>query len=231
MTANPLADWATRVAMHIDDPAKVAARGDALIEATDREAIETMRARQVENRHRSYLRRRPSVYADASYDCLTVAQNPRGMVSSWWEKGPRQLLLAGPGRTGKTTAAYAIANDLHARGVWVVASGAAMLSLAMKPGGDEYAFEHALACDLLIIDDLGRERVTDWWLEQLQIIVDHRCANNLRLVVTMNCEPRAQKAYDTAAERYGTPVADRLIDDSGVLIFDGPAHRRLVSEW
>jgi DNA replication protein DnaC len=231
MTADPMADWATRISKHIDDPSELAERGDALIEATDREAFETMRAQQVENRHRSYLRRRPSVYADVSYATLTPAQNPRGMVSTWWDKGPRQLLLAGPGRTGKTTAAYAIANDLHAQGVWVVASGAAMLSLAMKPGGDEYAFEHALACDLLIVDDLGRERVTDWWLENLQMILDHRCSNDRRLVVTMNCEPDAQKAYDTAAARYGTPVADRLVDDSGVLIFDGPAHRRVVSEW
>jgi DNA replication protein DnaC len=231
MTINPLADWATRIAAHIGDPAEVEARGDALMEATDREAVESMRAQQIANRHSSYLRRRPTVYADASYECLTPAQNPRGMVSTWWEKGPRSLVLAGPGRTGKTTAGFAIANDLHARGVWVVASGAAMLSLAMKPGGDEYAFEHALACDLLLIDDLGRERVTDWWLEYLQMIIDQRCSNDRRLVVTMNCEPDAQRAYDTAAERYGTPVADRLVDDSGVLVFDGPAHRRLVSEW
>jgi DNA replication protein DnaC len=84
---------------------------------------------------------------------------------------------------------------------------------------------------VLIIDDLGRERVTDWWLEYVQMIADHRCSNDRRLVVTMNCEPDAQKAYDTAAARYGTPVADRLVDDSGVLIFDGPAHRRVVSEW
>ncbi len=183
------------------------------------------------NRVAAYRGRRPSLYRDASYDRLTPDQNPRNLVSTWWAKGPRSLTLVGPTRTGKTTAGYAITNDVHHSGLWVVAATAADLSAELKPDGDPLAFDYAVACDLLLIDDLGRERVTDWWLEQIQRIVDARRSNEKRLVVTANTEPNPQLAYDELSTRYGAPVAERLIDDGGIVVFDGPAHRLVVAEW
>ncbi len=205
---------------------------DASIAAADVAEFAAIRARQAANRAIGYARQRPSRYANAAYATLTDDQNPNGRVSRWWAHGPRALVLAGPARTGKTTAAYAIANDAHAQGAWTVAWSAADLSAALKPdSATPLAYEYATTSELLIIDDLGRERVTDWWLEQLQRIVDARCANELRLVVTTNSGTSADAAYDEIVNRYGHPVAERLIDDGGVLVLDGPALRRVVSEW
>jgi DNA replication protein DnaC len=229
--ADPLAVWAGRAAEYTPTGEAEEARADALMAETDREAMDAIRAAQAANRHAAYAHRRPSLYDDADYAMLRPDQNPRNMVATWWEKGPRSLTLAGPTRTGKTTAAYAIANHVHAARGWVVAATAADLSAALKPDGDENAYTHAAECDLLVVDDLGRERVTDWWLEQLQRLLDARRRNEKRLVVTTNTEANPQKAYDQLAERYGSPVVERLIDDGGILIFDGPAQRRLVSEW
>ncbi|MDQ3273528.1 MAG: ATP-binding protein [Actinomycetota bacterium] len=214
---------------------------DPIHEITDHaEWVAAMKARQNANKHATYARHRQDRYASASYSTLRAEQDPRGKISRWLESGPRALLLAGPSRTGKTTAAYSIANDADHTGQWVVARTAADLSAALKPDGDPLAYQYAVDCDLLYIDDLGRERVTDWWLEQLQRIVDDRCGNKKRLIVTANTPTRdpahpkksaAELAFDYLAERYTTPIAERLIDGGGVIIFDGPAVREVVTEW
>lgn len=198
----------------------------------DRAELDAMRALQAANRNRLYARHRPSKYAEVTYDTLTEPQAHEGKIARWWSTGPRALMLAGPARTGKTTAAYAITNDVHARGVWTVVRTAADLSAALKPdSGEPLAYQYATECELLLLDDLGRERVTDWWLEQLQRIVDARCSNGRRMIATTNHGTTATETYDELAERYGYPLVERLIDDGAVLIFDGPATRHVVREW
>lgn len=235
MTTTPvrgaLAEWQARIARHADITPNTPPL--AQLQADADRAEETARlARQAANRALVYTRRRPSRYAGASYQMLTAEQDPVGKVSRWWARGPRSLVLAGPARTGKTTAAYAIANDAHAHDTWVMVWTAADLSAALKPDSDEpLAYEYATTCPLLVIDDLGRERVTDWWLEQLQRIVDARCANERRLIVTTNTAARADAVYDELVTRYGHPVVERLIDGGGVLVLDGPAVRQVVHDW
>lgn len=229
-----LADWKAKVRNHQDHNPTTAdnAATDRLIAEADRRELEAIKARQAANRGLIYTRRRPTRYAHASYNQLRADQNPRDMVSTWRTRGPRALVLAGPARTGKTTAAYAITNDAHNHGTWAMAWTAAALSAALKPdSGDPHTYEYATTCELLLLDDLGRERVTDWWLEQLQRIVDERCANERRLIVTTNAAADAEQAYSTLVERYGDPLVERLIDGGGVVILDGPPVRDLVTEW
>ncbi|MFI2577721.1 hypothetical protein ACH5AJ_36610 [Streptomyces rochei] len=225
-----LGDWQARVAGHAptaDSPTLEQIRLDA-----DRAEMDAIRSRQAANRAVVYTRRRPSRYANASYHLLRPDQDPNGKVSRWWECGPRTLVLAGPTRTGKTTAAYAIGNDVHGQERWVMVWTAADLSAALKPDSAEpLAYDYATTCDLLVLDDLGRERVTDWWLEQLQRIVDHRCAHERRLIVTTNTGANAAAVYDELSERYGHPVVERLLDGGGLLVLDGPPVRRVTAEW
>lgn len=214
----------------IDDETALAGAAD--FAQADRAELEAMRAQQAANRNRAYAKQRPTRYAEASYETLTEPQAHDGKISRWWDSGPRSIVLAGPARTGKTTAAYAITNDVHTRGAWTVVRTAADLSAALKPdSGEPLAYQYAVECELLLIDDLGRERVTDWWLEQLQRIIDARCANGRRLITTTNHGTSAATTYDDLSARYGYPVVERLIDDGAVLFFDGPAMRNVVKEW
>lgn len=215
-----------------DENSPEAERVRQMIADADRAEWEAMRTRQAANRNKAYARQRPAKYADTTYATLTEHQDQGGKIERWWDHGPRAVVLAGPARTGKTTAAYAITNDVHQRGVWTVVRTAADLSAALKPdSGEPLAYQYAVDCELLLIDDLGRERVTDWWLEQLQRIVDARCSNGRRLITTTNHGADATATYDDLAARYGYPVVERLIDDGTVLFFDGPAMRNVVREW
>lgn len=214
-------------AVHDPDPAR-----KGLDTITDHE--EWLRA-QVEvkrsNVRALYERHRPDRYANASYGTLTGEQDPGGKVARWLDSGPRALILAGRSRVGKTQAAYAIGNEANQAGLWVYGRTAADLSAALKPDGDQYAYDRAVGCDLLLVDDLGRERTTEWWTEQFHRIIDDRCGNKRRLIVTLNAPPDPEKAFQELAERYGHPVAERLIDGGAILAIDGPAVRHVVEEW
>jgi DNA replication protein DnaC len=217
----PLARALAQPGLHKRTPEQVAAdeRADLSIWIAERDAL------QRHNRHRRYLGQRPSKYATATYDILDGDQNPGGKVSRWLAAGPRVLVMTGPSRTGKTTAAYAIGNDAHGRGKIVEAWTAGDLSDALKPDRDPGVYDRAASADLLILDDLGADRVTDWWLEQLYRLADARCANERRLIVTTNLE------YDNLVGLYGNRVVERLLDDAGGLKFTGPKRRALHSDW
>jgi DNA replication protein DnaC len=227
--AHDLAGWKTQIAAKANLGG--ANYADELLAAADTAEMDAIRARQAANRHRAYERSRPTRYAAACYGGLRPEQDPRGLVSSWWDRGPRTLVLAGPPRTGKTWAAYAIANTVHANHHWVVATPAADLSAALKPDGDAAAYERAASCGLLVLDDLGRERATEWWLEQLGRLIDDRCANLRRLVVTTNATPSVQAIYDELRDRYGDPITERIFDGGGIVALDGPALREVVTSW
>ena len=47
-------------------------------------------------------------------------------------------------------------------------------------------FDTLRNCQLLVLDDLGTEKKSDWAREQLQSIIDHRARNAMPMVVTTN---------------------------------------------
>lgn len=53
-------------------------------------------------------------------------------------------------------------------------------------GGEGGALERAAGCWLLVLDDIGAERATDWAVEQLTRLVDRRVADGLPIVCTSN---------------------------------------------
>lgn len=205
---------------------------DPIIETRDNdEWLAAIRAKRAANRNAHYARHRQARYANVTYATLRPDQTGDGKIPTWLDRGPRAILIAGPSRTGKTTAAYAITNHAASAGVWVVGRTALNMSAALKPDGEPFALQYAIECELLLIDDLGRERVTDWWLEQVQHIVDERCGNQRRLIVTANTPADPGEAFEELARRYGDPLAERLIDGSGLVVLDGEPIREVVTEW
>lgn len=164
----------------------------------------------------------PARFADASVADLTEDQNPRGAVSGWLDSDSRMLVLRSeaPG-VGKTHAAYAVANAAVAAGVWAWAWSAIDLNDALRPGEHtEHARITAYECDLLVLDDLGREQVSGWTIERLHGLLDARWRNAGRTIITTNLSGQQ------FTERYGDPVLDRIIDDARIVTVTGVTRRK-----
>lgn len=114
------------------------------------------------------------------------------------------LLLYGSVGTGKTFLAVAIANALLDKGIPCCVTNFSRLAnalLALKEGKQEY-LDSLGNYDLLVIDDLGVERNTDYMTEQIFCIIDSRERSGKPLIVTTNLTPMELKhPADTGKER------------------------------
>ncbi|MBR3641453.1 MAG: ATP-binding protein [Oscillibacter sp.] len=124
-------------------------------------------------------------------------------------KRPANLLLFGAPGLGKTHLSAAIAREVSERGFSVVYDTAAHIferMEALKFGRDEAAEDvrRVLACDLLILDDLGTEMTTAFVQSALYQIVDARLRDRLSTIVSTNLLP------DELERRYSPQIASRL---------------------
>lgn len=55
-------------------------------------------------------------------------------------------------------------------------------------------------CSLLVLDDLGAQKDTDWAVERLDIIVNHRYEEKLPLVITANTLELPERVFDRMRE-------------------------------
>lgn len=74
-------------------------------------------------------------------------------------------------------------------------------------------------CKLLIVDDIGAERPTEWVRERLVSIINDRVSNGLSTVYTSNLSP------DELVERLGERIGSRVIQCSGVINIKGKSRR------
>lgn len=179
-----------------------------------------------ERRSKAWVQGVPKKYLDARVGALGADQHPE-RLRAWLASTSEVLLLASPTvGNGKTYAAYAVGWAAHEAGEWVCARTAADLMAALRPSGDnEPEIWHTVTrCDLLVIDDLGQDRLTDWTREQLHRLINERNAHGRRTVVTTNLGPREIE------DVYGSAIADRLIDEATPIKFTG-ASRRRPTEW
>lgn len=121
------------------------------------------------------------------------------------------LLLSGDVGRGKTFLASAIANVAVAAHRSVVyftfAEFLDLLRSAKVEGDEDYreGVQRLLDADLIILDDLGAEKVTEFVAQELFTIINHRMNRRLPMVVSTNL---------TAAEieeTYGSRIASRLL--------------------
>lgn len=180
------------------------------------------RTQAMEARGHTWEARVPAKFRTARLADLAPDQHPDA-VRAWLASESPTLVLAGtlPGN-GKTHTAYALGWSAHEAGLWPCAYTMADLNAALRPSGEfePEAWHTVTRCDLLIIDDLGTERVTDWTEEQLHRLFDTRGRERRRTIVTTNLT--SKKIED----RYDSRVADRLLDDAVPLKFEGRTRRK-----
>lgn len=145
-------------------------------------------------------------------------------IAAWCDRirqrtaGP--LVIVGGTGAGKTWSLWKAAVTLAESG-WrkrFTIIDAYELREAIAPPVDDAQLDTWKRADVLAIDDLGAQRVTDWVLDKLHPIIDYRWKHGLPTAVTTNITD-IRAALD---ER----IASRLSQNATVVQFTDTDHRR-----
>ncbi len=170
-------------------------------------------------------------------DFIHEAEKTRQQLTEWCKQPEgRNLLFVGPVGTGKTHAAVAAAGvRFFVHGSWVKFWPVVELLDALRPGGaseDDDVMEVAMRCALLVLDDLGAEKPTEWTAERLYAIVNRRWMDERPIIATSNLpatQKTAPKGYEgeTLDEAVGPRMFSRLVGSGAVIVrLSGPDRRR-----
>lgn len=152
-------------------------------------------------------------------------------VDKWSEMYSKNigLLLWGEVGTGKSYFAACIANALIEKGVSLTMRNfSTILNDLFSLSEDKNKYLNRLINhSLLIIDDLGIERNTEYALEQVYNVVDARYKSNKPLIVTTNLSlTELKNPIDTAHNR----IYDRVLEMCVPICFNGENFRKSKAE-
>ena len=159
-------------------------------------------------------------------ELMRIAHNYVANFDSALKKG-LGLIFCGDLGTGKTFAACCIGNELFPRNYDVVISSfRAIADASWRSKKLDYpaARSRALQCDLLILDDFGTERCTDYMIQEMFDIIDVREKNQKPIIVTTNLSPRQiQQGENINIKR----IADRMFSMCHLVLAKGESNRRM----
>ncbi len=125
---------------------------------------------------------------------------------------------------GKTHLAIAICRAWLAKGRSAKYAFVPLLLDELKAGfkqeGDhsyDSTFNFYQRVELLVLDDLGAEKKTDWSIEKLETIIDYRYINELPTVITTNSAP----------DEFTARIRSRIqrAKNSKIVVISGPEYR------
>lgn len=131
------------------------------------------------------------------------------------------LLMSGPVGTGKTYAAACIANALIDRGIPVM-----MTSFPVILGTSKFEMNdivrQAMEYDLIIVDDLGVERDTEFSAETVYQFIDARYRAGKPMIVTTNLSLKDMRSQESIRYRR---IYDRVLEMCVPMVFSGDSRR------
>lgn len=204
------------------DPAKaaeIAARAAALPDNWAQLEDERIRAEQFEAKARIMLGRLDPLYRDAQ----TRHEKSRQWLAAYRafladKTGealpPGNFVITGPVASGKTYEANAIARELLGTDyVPVTMITVADMIETMKPNGDGAMDEGQFkVAPVLVLDDLGAERLTEFAEERLRGVLDYRMNHRFPTIFTSNLKPPQIR------ERYEARLFRRIAEGSTLLV-------------
>lgn len=158
-------------------------------------------------------------------------KHARFYVEHWAEMQADNIgyLLWGGVGTGKSFFAGCIANALMEQEIPVCMTNFALILNALAAGftGKNEHISHLCSFPLLIIDDFGMERGTEYGLEQVYNVIDSRYRSGKPLIVTTNLSlHELQNPQDTPRAR----IYDRLLAMCAPILFSGENFRKATAQ-
>lgn len=170
----------------------------------------------------------PPLYRNASFENFVVPgdDNPiarrelttayvavRSFARDWSPDSNRPgLLLIGEPGTGKTHLAVAALRKIIEKGFEGIFFDYQNLLDRIRSGydansnsSDKEAYRDALDTEVLLLDDLGAHRVTDWVEDTITSIVTHRCNHRKTLIATTNLPDGDAGSLTTEKGTLGQP--------------------------
>lgn len=147
------------------------------------------------------------------------------------EYGPESIMIWGEPGNGKTHLAAAVHNHLTKQGKVVVFISMPELLNKIKATFNssnketEVQILKALnVCDLLIIDDLGAEKTSDWVQEKVFTIIDGRYRHQKPILATSNIRPA------DLIDKIGKRAYDRILEMSQPIENKATSYRREIAK-
>lgn len=198
--------------------------------------------------HPEYHRRQRAAFALGRWETAVpyryrqaTAQHPE--ILAWSDRAADDyrtagfLVLTGPIGTGKTHQAYGALRRIAEAGpkcFEMIATTAPDMYGRLRPGGSDKGTEHELKklcrVPLLLLDDLGTEKLSEWTEEATTRLVNERYNECLPLIITTNFPVRAATgaASPDLVTRLGDRLASRLAQTAVQVQLDGPDLRRTL---
>ncbi|MCR4442945.1 MAG: ATP-binding protein [Peptococcaceae bacterium] len=138
------------------------------------------------------------------------------------------LWFTGTKGTGKSHLAYAITNELLKQQYTVITVVVPDLLDMLRPKADktktlaEERMQAIRTADLVILDDLGAEKDSEWAAERIYLILNNRYNEQKPVVVTSNPLPDELEKISQQWER----IVSRLHEMCYIITMDGPDYRK-----
>ena len=143
------------------------------------------------------------------------------------------LLLIGPTGIGKTHIAMAVLREVTLRGFHGIYYNTRELLSALRatynakaPQSEAEILNQVVRAELLVLDDLGAERFTEWMDDMMHLVIDGRYNRRLQTILTTNYpDDKNLENLSSLRVRIGTRIYSRLSEMCDFLGYEGGDYR------
>jgi len=140
-------------------------------------------------------------------------------------KGPESIFLYGPTGCGKTHLACAAAHESNCKYGWFTTAPELLLKIRGTFANDSHTTEEEIIktytiCDILLLDDLGAEKTSEFAITSLYLIIDRRNRNDKKTIITSNLSPQE------ISEKLDARIASRIADMKIINLSKLPDYRK-----